>query len=160
MKYRIRLVLQAGSGGVWSVVTDPVLTKLPQFGADGNIIALRQGPTGDYGTFLTGEKRNTFWQIFGSNDELERTMLSGTFGRTKLWCRKPTNQTKLVQFGASKAIQDVSEGLTNLLKSLQTTVIMPAGDAFMFTGIDTDKDGNLYSHVTYTVGAEGAQRNG
>jgi hypothetical protein len=62
-----------------------------------------------------------------------------------------------VTLGASDALKTVSSNLETILKSLKTTVIMPAGEAFMFTGVDTDVAGNLYSHVTYAEGAEGSQ---
>lgn len=45
-----------------------------------------------------------------------------------------------------------------MLSSMQNRIIMPAGDVFMFKGIDIDGAGNLYSHVSYAQGAENAKR--
>ncbi|KAF3904729.1 hypothetical protein ABW20_dc0100609 [Dactylellina cionopaga] len=37
----------------------------------------------------------------------------------------------------------------NLVDRLAGTIIMPAGDVFMFKGLSTDENGNVYSGVTY-----------
>jgi 20S proteasome alpha/beta subunit len=63
-----------------------------------------------------------------------------------------------VTVGASDALKSIAKNLESILQSLKSTVIMPAGEAFMFTGIDTDANGTLYSHVTYAQGAEGADQ--
>ena len=37
------------------------------------------------------------------------------------------------------------------LQGLATKIIMPAGDVFMFDGLNTDIDGNAYSSITYST---------
>jgi hypothetical protein len=64
----------------------------------------------------------------------------------------------IVSYSGDAAAGSLSQKLTAMLSSMQNRVIMPAGDVFMFTGIDIDGTGNLYSHVSYAQGAEGARR--
>ncbi|KAJ7018521.1 hypothetical protein C8F04DRAFT_1277619 [Mycena alexandri] len=45
--------------------------------------------------------------------------------------------------------QSWSDNITKGLKALNTKVIMPAGDVFEFKGLDTDTEGNVYTHLTY-----------
>lgn len=43
-----------------------------------------------------------------------------------------------------------------IMQGFDHTVIMPGGEAFSFTGLDTDAEGAVYSHLTYKAGASGA----
>lgn len=118
---------------------------MPEF--DGNNLRVtRSGPPastahigGTNGAWVFGETRNKLWDLLGSERQLQDAMTR-------------------VSVSTSGVLKSVSDNLQNVLKSLKTTVIMPAGEAFMFTGVDTDSSGNLYSHVSYANGAEGAER--
>lgn len=63
-----------------------------------------------------------------------------------------------VNLGISKPTADFENNIGACLGELKSTIIMPAGDAFLFTGVDCDEVGNVYSHVTYHQGARGATR--
>lgn len=41
--------------------------------------------------------------------------------------------------------------LDDLVKSLGTTVILPAGDVFMFKGMSADSDYNVFTTITYNT---------
>ena len=64
----------------------------------------------------------------------------------------------VVNVTAQSGVHDLIQNLNSLVKELQSTIIMPAGDVFMFSGIDLDTTGNLYSHVSYANAAEGSER--
>lgn len=49
----------------------------------------------------------------------------------------------------------LKKAVTGLADSLSTTVIMPAGDVFMFKGLNTDAQGNVYSGITYSTPSGG-----
>ena len=53
------------------------------------------------------------------------------------------------------ASEDLKNAVTGLANSLSTTVIMPAGDIFMFKGLNTDPQGNVYSGITYSTPSGG-----
>lgn len=63
-----------------------------------------------------------------------------------------------VQIGLASPVAAFEGAVAESLGELKQTVIMPAGDAFLFTGIDCDEQGALYSHVTYSQGTRGATR--
>jgi hypothetical protein len=63
-----------------------------------------------------------------------------------------------VNLGLSKPTAAFEENVTKSLGELKQTILMPAGEAFLFTGIDCDEKGNLYSHITYHQGARGASK--
>lgn len=48
--------------------------------------------------------------------------------------------------------------LTSAVNGMQYQVMMPGGEAFFFKGMDIDDQANLYSHLTYRLGASGAAR--
>jgi hypothetical protein len=68
------------------------------------------------------------------------------------------NRITLAKYPAYVAA-DTLEGSAALLNGMNQRVIMPAGNVFMFTDIDMDDIGYLYSPVTYAQGVEGAERN-
>ena len=41
--------------------------------------------------------------------------------------------------------------LDDLVKSLGTTVILPAGDVFMFKGMSADSDNNVFTTICYNT---------
>ena len=53
------------------------------------------------------------------------------------------------------ASEDLKKAVTGLADSLSTTVVMPAGDIFMFKGLNTDPQGNVYSGITYSTPSGG-----
>ena len=53
------------------------------------------------------------------------------------------------------ASEDLKRAVTGLADSLSTTVIMPAGDIFMFKGLNTDPQGNVFSGITYSTPSGG-----
>jgi hypothetical protein len=56
---------------------------------------------------------------------------------------------------SADAVAQQINSITNVLNSLKTTVLLPAGEVFTFNGIDTDKDGNLFSHINYDTPTSG-----
>lgn len=44
----------------------------------------------------------------------------------------------------------------DLAKALSTTVILQAGDVFMFQGMTTEKDHNVFTTITYNTPTEGS----
>ena len=53
------------------------------------------------------------------------------------------------------ASEDLKGTVTGLADSLSTTVMMPAGDVFLFKGLNTDPQGNVYSGITYSTPSGG-----
>lgn len=46
--------------------------------------------------------------------------------------------------------ENLQNGLASAFQEIGTKVIMPAGNVFMFSGLDTDSFGNIYSRVSYS----------
>jgi hypothetical protein len=46
----------------------------------------------------------------------------------------------------------------DLAKSLTTTVILPAGDVFMFKGMSADENHNVFTTISYITNTEGTVR--
>lgn len=46
-------------------------------------------------------------------------------------------------------------GINSVLNNLKTTVMLPVGEVFTFNAVDTDKDGNLFSHINYDTPTAG-----
>jgi hypothetical protein len=53
---------------------------------------------------------------------------------------------------------EVNKAANASFSSLQNRVIMPNGSLFNFTGIDVDRDGNMFTHVSYALGADGVNQ--
>ena len=62
--------------------------------------------------------------------------------------------TKVMSSTAS-SIPDYTKRLEGSLGNLKSTVMLPAGQAFTFNGVDTDKDGNFLSHINYDTPTTG-----
>ncbi|KAL3419493.1 hypothetical protein PVAG01_09715 [Phlyctema vagabunda] len=56
---------------------------------------------------------------------------------------------------STASIVDQVNGLNNVLEGLKTTIMLPAGEAFTFNGMDTDKEGNMFSHINYDTQTTG-----
>lgn len=56
----------------------------------------------------------------------------------------------------SDAVRDSLDKVNSVVKSFDHVVIMPGGEAFKFTGLDTDEEGAVYSHLTYQAGTSAA----
>ena len=58
---------------------------------------------------------------------------------------------------SSDAWGALSTEMNKDLQGLATKIIMPAGDVFMFDGLNTDSGGNVYSSITYSTISGGSQ---
>lgn len=78
MKYKVRLILSAGSAGVWDVSVDYEKTVLPTYGSGSNHLDVKsEHPNDRFGSFVTGQIRNKVWSIFGSEEDLKWRMQQG-----------------------------------------------------------------------------------
>lgn len=46
------------------------------------------------------------------------------------------------------------QSLSTKFEGLNKKVIMPAGNAFSFTGVDVDSQGTMFTHISFALGAE------
>lgn len=83
---------------------------------------------------------------------------SDTFGWTNLfeWAFK---QELDIVHALGKGVSEggvtyLVNSMNKLIESLNTTVILPVGDVFMFKGLSVDKDGNVTTIVNYDVSTE------
>jgi len=138
MHYQIILVIEAGEGGIWSVSIDPS-SVMPQFTNDNPplLIAKDEVDKGRLGTWSQWYEYNLF-RAFGSRSDVEKLLAT-------------------VKMFGSQSVDELVGGLKCLMDGLKFTVIMPAGDAFYFKGVDTDAEGNMYSHVSYATPSGGEQ---
>ena len=56
---------------------------------------------------------------------------------------------------ARSGVDRFKDTLGDLTKSLGTTVILPAGDVFMFKGMSADSDHNVFTTISYDTATEG-----
>ena len=52
---------------------------------------------------------------------------------------------------ADTGVKELADNISNGLDGMSTKIIMPAGDVFLFDGLNTDSKGNLYSGITYST---------
>ena len=52
---------------------------------------------------------------------------------------------------ANTEVKVLADNISNGLDGISTKIIMPAGDVFLFDGLNTDDKGNLYSGITYST---------
>ncbi|KAF8244094.1 hypothetical protein K440DRAFT_489096, partial [Wilcoxina mikolae CBS 423.85] len=65
------------------------------------------------------------------------------------------NVFELMNFGKSAgswckfSTEALNKSLNKIMDDLKTTIIMPAGNVFEFSGIDVDEAGHVYTRINY-----------
>lgn len=87
LKYKARLIIEAGKAGVWSVTRDADNQKYPypEFESDGKLKVKREASNGRYGAYITGDKGDKpggggtgWWNTFGTDSGMLGRMEQGT----------------------------------------------------------------------------------
>jgi hypothetical protein len=136
-RYKYDYKLVAGDAGAWSVSLEDSSVQ-PHYKTSTELDWTRvedEPSSSTYGTFLHIVKSEVQSGIEGifNLDSISQDMASA-------------------QLSAGKTVVDeMLKTLSSITDTFKTTIILPAGDAFMFKDLDTDKFGNLYSNVTYAT---------
>jgi hypothetical protein len=101
--------------------------------------------TGDFNATI----EHDFHGIFKEIDVLIAAFLNG---------QDPVLQAERELFTAD--VGDPLAKVDAVMNGFDHVVIMPGGEAFKFTGLDTDEEGAVYSHLTYQAGTDGPARKG
>jgi len=95
-------------------------------------------PSGVHGKFTlsmdSAKPPKTYWSTVGSTPEIKKEL----------------------EELASKLMTDLRQTITKKLSYLQRIPFFPAGAAWMYSGVDADGDGNIYSKVNYATLASGS----
>ena len=135
-RYRIVIDLGAGEGGIWTITRDDEGSK-PQLDDDGKLVTQQVDnlPSDGYGAWLVNkDDSGQLDKVWGSSADMTSLL----------------NEVK--GFG-DDSVNAITSKLTDLGKSCSSMVVMPGGETFMFTGIDTDVQGHLYSHISLAATA-------
>lgn len=65
------------------------------------------------------------------------------------------NLEGLTNAALSTAVGSLAQTVATFLNKMNTTIMLPAGDAFTFNGMDTDLKGNLFAHINYDTPMSG-----
>jgi len=135
---RLTYIVRANRDGGWSVVFDPSRSFAPSKNAQGNVDYTKEAPGENADTGLWG------WYT--------KAGYFGTFGGTGAGAM-------LNQMGDwnSADVGDINDRLAEVYKSLQSKIIMPAGNVFQFKGFNVDGQGNVYCPVDYSSISSGEQ---
>ncbi|KAI1178510.1 hypothetical protein F4777DRAFT_537969 [Nemania sp. FL0916] len=135
-RYKYIFKLTAGNAGAWSVEkhADSVL---PTFKNDGKELEHERVyddvSSSKCGTFVRIEKgtvQGAFEDAFKMDEISEKAGKAGVAGGVGV-------------------VKEVAQKLQDFCSTFKTTIMLPAGDAFMFKDLDTDSFGNLYSNINY-----------
>ena len=84
--------------------------------------------------------------------------LKDTFGWTNLWSFTFGDELGKLDFvGQGVGVEGgtfMENSMTKLIDSLKSTIVLPAGDVFMFKGLDSNEAGNVTTIVNYDVSTE------
>ena len=124
----IRIILTPGVVGTWNIEIDKSVSK--NLFDEGQPLSWNAVPIEHlYGNFAEHKQHNHFE---GYGDESR------------------SREIRNALTGWSTSTKDIfQKNLTNAFAGLGSTIIMPAGDVFMFGGIDSDEAGNVYTQVNY-----------
>ncbi|TKX20950.1 hypothetical protein C1H76_6801 [Elsinoe australis] len=134
-------VLDNTHDGIWSLRLDEAKSFVPkQVSKDGKdtieVTDAEPPADADTGVWVWGYDENYFG-VFGGSD----------FG---------DHLSQLVGWG-EKDVKSLADSLNEACRSLQFKIILPAGNVFMFKGLNVDGEGNVLCPVTYASASHGEQ---
>ncbi|KAJ4303814.1 hypothetical protein N0V90_002715 [Kalmusia sp. IMI 367209] len=127
---RLTYIVHANKDGGWSIVHDPSKSIAPSKNSQGKVDYEQSEPPDNADTGIWGwTTKAGYFGTFGG------TGADGMLSQMADW--------------NSADIGNINNKLAEVYKTLQTKIIMPAGNVLQFTGFNVDGQGNVYCPVHY-----------
>lgn len=142
VRYDQTLTLEPGNGGTWNIaVAGSPATEDAVAGGPKTLqykdIGDSYPPDGKMGAWLENHEFNNA-SIFSDSDIQNQLK-------------------KAVGLETGLASATLLSNIEAMARQMKTAIMMPGGEVFTFTGMDTGNDLTLFAHINYAIGAEGAQ---
>ena len=143
LKYRVEIELSTGPNGTW-VAKRTQNCIFPEI-VDGKLRLTEEDPKDRFGSYATGGS----WISGNPSDSADTGRDQGSV------LVQTTLQPEVEKLNVQAIDNLIDENVKHLADNLGATVVMPAGDVYMFSGLDSDDEGRLYARVTYRNRTEG-----